>query len=119
MSRLYGASPQTVLDGAVDAHVEELAIRGFTVIPDVVPANELADIRKRLDAIYEIQKAEPGGAFTLEDVQEENQVRAPLCYDEKFVDIARNERVIDIVRRCLGNYFLIQLQIGIINAQKT
>lgn len=119
MSRLYGASPQTVLDSAVDAHVEELAIRGFTVIPDVVPPSELAELRTRLDAIYEIQKREAGGEFSLEDIQEENQVRAPLCYDEKFVEVARNERVTEIVRRCLGSYFLIQLQIGIINAPKT
>lgn len=119
MSRLYGASPQTILDGAIDAHVEELVIRGFTVIPDVVPAHELAELRKRLDMIYATQRAEPGGEFTLEDIQEENQVRAPLCYDEKFVDVARNERVIEIVQRCLGSYFLIQLQIGIINAPKT
>jgi ectoine hydroxylase-related dioxygenase (phytanoyl-CoA dioxygenase family) len=119
MSRLYGASPQTVLEGANDAHLEELAIRGFTVIPDVVPANELAELRKALDAIYEIQKREPAGEFTLEDIQEENQVRAPLCYDEKFVEVARHPRIVDIVRRVLGNYFLIQLQIGIINAPKT
>lgn len=118
-SRPYGASPQTVLDGPIDGHLEELAIRGFTVVPDVVPPNELAEIRKSLDAIYEIQKKEPGDEFTLEQIQEENQVRAPLCYDERFVEIARNPRIIDIVRRCLGNYFLIQLQIGIINAPKT
>lgn len=118
-SRLYGASPQRVLASAVDANIEELAIRGFTVIPDVVPPSELADLRKRLDTVYEIQKKEPGGAFTLEQIQEENQVRAPLCYDERFLEVARHERVIEIVRRCLGSYFLIQLQIGIINAPKT
>jgi ectoine hydroxylase-related dioxygenase (phytanoyl-CoA dioxygenase family) len=115
----YGAIPQTVVHSALEGHLEELAIQGFTVLPDVVPPSELAVLRTKLDAVYEAQRKEGEPTFTLEDIQEENQVRAPLCYDDHFVEIARHPRVLEVVRAALGNYFLVHLQIGIINAAKT
>jgi ectoine hydroxylase-related dioxygenase (phytanoyl-CoA dioxygenase family) len=118
-SSFYGAIPQTVLRSKLEGHLEELSINGFTVIEGVVPEADLAVTREKLEAAYEAQKREVTPEFTLEDVQEENQVRAPLCYDDHFVELARHDRVIEIVRAMLGNYFLIHLQIGIINAPGT
>jgi ectoine hydroxylase-related dioxygenase (phytanoyl-CoA dioxygenase family) len=116
----YGAIPQTVLASDVDRNLEELAIIGYTVIENVVPVDELAVLRTKLDRAHEAQRAEATAAgFELESIQEENQVRAPLCYDDHFLEMARHPRVIDVVRRVLGNYFLIHLQIGIINQPAT
>jgi ectoine hydroxylase-related dioxygenase (phytanoyl-CoA dioxygenase family) len=116
----YGVVPQAVLGSDVDRALEELSIVGFTVIENVVPTNELAELRTKLDRAHEAQRAETRAAgFELESIQEENQVRAPLCYDEQFLELARHPKVIDVVRRVLGNYFLIHLQIGIINVPQT
>ena len=115
----YGVTPQRVLDTPLDGKLEELSIMGFTVIENVVGAPELEVLRTKLDRTYQAQREEAEGEFSLESIQEENQVRAPLCYDEHFLEIARNDRIIDPVRRTLGNYFLIHLQIGIINVPNT
>jgi len=115
----YGSLPQTVLGSALDRSLEELALVGFTVIEDVVREPELQQLRDELDRAYATQRTEAGGEFELEDIQEENQVRAPLCYDDHFLEMARHERVIEAIRRTLGGYFLIHLQIGIINAPQT
>jgi ectoine hydroxylase-related dioxygenase (phytanoyl-CoA dioxygenase family) len=113
----YGVIPQAVLGSDVDRVVEELAITGYSMIADVVPTDELAVLRGKLDRVYQAQRAETSAAgFELADIQEDNQVRAPLCYDEHFLELAHHPRVIEVVRRVLGNYFLIHLQIGIINA---
>jgi len=115
-SNFYGALPQSVLGSDLDRCLEELSIVGYTVIENVVQEPELETLRKKLGLAYEAQKKEVAvGEFTLEDVQEENQVRAPLCYDDHFLEIARHDRAIEMVRATLGNYFLIHLQIGIIN----
>jgi ectoine hydroxylase-related dioxygenase (phytanoyl-CoA dioxygenase family) len=53
--------------------------------------------------------------FGLDEIQEENQVRAPLCYDDAFVEVARHDQILSHIRAVLGNYFLVHLQIGIIN----
>jgi ectoine hydroxylase-related dioxygenase (phytanoyl-CoA dioxygenase family) len=116
----YGVIPPAVLESDADRCLEELAIVGFTVIENVVPAAELAVIRTKLDRAYQAQRAEAREAgFELESIQEENQVRAPLCYDDHFLELARQPKVIDVIRRALGNYFLIHLQIGIINMPST
>ena len=112
-SNFYGALPQSILESDLDRCLEELSIVGFTVLENVIQEPELATLRAKLDLAYQVQQLEVGPEFTLEDVQEENQVRAPLCYDDHFLDIAKHERV--ILKRTLGNYFLIHLQIGIIN----
>jgi ectoine hydroxylase-related dioxygenase (phytanoyl-CoA dioxygenase family) len=111
----YGVLPRTVLASEVDRCVEELSILGFTIIPDVIEARQLEVLRDSLDRVYEVQRAEVASEFELEDIQEENQVRAPLCYDDQFLEVAANPSIIEVVRRILGKYFLIHLQIGILN----
>lgn len=115
----YGVTPQRVLESAQDGHLEELSIQGFSVIEDVVREPELETLRKKLDLAYAAQRNEGTGEFSLEDIQEENQVRAPLCYDDHFLEVAKNDRIIAPIRATLGNYFLIHLQIGIINVPST
>src|SRR4051812_35580993 len=114
-NEFYGVVPQRVLHSELDRNLEELSVLGYTVIENVVGPDELTELRSKLDTAYKVQQEEVSGEFTLEEIQEENQVRGPLCYDDHFIDIAKNERIIEIVRNCLGNYFLIHLQIGIIN----
>lgn len=115
-SDFYGVTPQAVLSSDADRCLEELSINGFTVIENLVQADELAVVRTKLDRAYQAQRAEATAAgFELEDIQEENQVRAPLCYDDHFLELARQPQVIELIRRIFGNYFLIHLQIGIIN----
>jgi ectoine hydroxylase-related dioxygenase (phytanoyl-CoA dioxygenase family) len=115
----YGVIPQRVLASDVDRCLEELAIRGFTVIEDVAREPELAAVRAKLDAVYQAQRAELAADLELESIQEENQARAPLCYDDHFLEIARHPAIIEVVRRVLGRYFLIHLQIGILNVPHT
>jgi len=114
-NEFYGVVPQTKIESDLDRVLEELSILGFSVIENVIPDSELAALREKLAAAYETQRKEVEPHFRLEDVQKENQVRAPLCYDDHFLEVARHPRIIEIVRRVLGNYFLIHQQIGIIN----
>lgn len=115
----YGVLPQTVLNSDLERNLEELAILGYTVIENVVEEPELDALKKKLDAAYKIQQEEVASEFQLEDIQEENQVRAPLCYDDHFIEIAKNDRIVEVLKRVIGNYFQIHLQIGIINQPDT
>lgn len=115
----YGVLPQKVITSSLDKNMEELAILGYTVIEDVIGAEELQELRDKLDAAYKVQQEEVRPDYELEDIQEENQVRGPLCYNDHFIEIAKNDRVIEVIRATLGSYFLIHLQIGIINQPST
>jgi len=118
-SDFYGVTPQTVLGSDLERALEELSIRGFTVMENVVAPSDLPELRNRLDRVYETQRSELGADFSLEEIQEENQVRAPLCYDDRFLELATLARPLEAVRTVLGRYFVIQQQIGIINQPNT
>lgn len=114
MEKSYGVNQQTKLNSLVDSHIEELQINGFSVLEDVLDEDQLTVCRNKLDDIYEIQKKQ-FGEKNLEKINEQNLVRCPLVYDEFFLNIATNNRVLEIVKIMIGDYFILHLQNGIIN----
>lgn len=110
----YGANIQINTNSLVDYCLEELTINGFSVLENVLNSVDLEKCRERIDAVYQIQKNN-FGEENLRSINEENLVRCPLAYDEFFLDIATNFKVLEVVKRILGDYFILHLQNGIIN----
>ena len=110
----YGVDIKPTASSLVDNCLEELSINGFSVLENVLDPADLQESRKRIDAVYEIQKNN-FGEENLREINEENLVRCPLVYDEFFVRIATNPKVLEVVKRILGEYFILHLQNGIIN----
>jgi ectoine hydroxylase-related dioxygenase (phytanoyl-CoA dioxygenase family) len=114
MEKSYGVNQQNQIESPVDLHIEEMQINGFTVLNSVLSKQELNDCILRLDKIYEIQKNN-FGENNLIKINENNTVRCPLVYDEFFLNLAINKRVLQIVERLIGEYYILHLQNGIIN----
>jgi ectoine hydroxylase-related dioxygenase (phytanoyl-CoA dioxygenase family) len=110
----YGVNKQTKIQSLLDLHIEELQINGFSLLENVLNFEELSDCRIKLDSIYEKQK-EQFGEEQLKKINELNLVRCPLVYDDFFLNIATNSRVLEVVEKMIGNYFILHLQNGIIN----
>lgn len=110
----YGVNKQSVNQSAIDFHLEELAINGYSLVENVLSEEELALIREKLDAIYRLQE-NTFGSDNLLKIKEKNMVRSPLVYDSFFLDIATNSKVLEIMKAILGEYFILHLQNGIIN----
>ncbi|KPD15516.1 hypothetical protein ADM96_32655 [Burkholderia sp. ST111] len=111
----YGATaPKTAAD-ALQQSVEELSTLGYTVIRGALSPAELEGWSQRIDAVYSAQEAEFGGREALAAIGEVDLCRAPLLYDGAFVDMARNEHVLAIVRHILGDWIILNLQNAIIN----
>jgi ectoine hydroxylase-related dioxygenase (phytanoyl-CoA dioxygenase family) len=113
----YGVNKQTKLQSSLDLHIEELQINGFSILENVLNPVELADCRIKLDSIYEKQK-EQFSEEKLKKINEQNLVRCPLIYDEYFLNIATNSRIIEVIEKMIGDYFILHLQNGIINMPK-
>lgn len=114
MEKSYGVNQQNKLNSVVDSHIEELQINGFSVLENILDADQLTLCRIKLDEIYEIQKKQ-FGEKNLEKINEQNLVRCPLLYDEFFLNLATNSRVLEIVKMMIGDYLILHLQNGIIN----
>jgi ectoine hydroxylase-related dioxygenase (phytanoyl-CoA dioxygenase family) len=113
--RYYGGQGPALVDDPIAYHLEALATFGYTVVDDVLPESELDEWRGRIDIVYERQEREMGGREALVAIGDQDICRAPLLYDEAFVSLARQDKVLTIVRRMLGDWFILNLQNAIIN----
>lgn len=113
----YGIQNQAEAGSALEQHLEELRLLGFTILKNVYGEKELEEIRKRLDALLEIQEKEFGRP-ELEMIHDADLVRAPFAYDDYFMGTAIHPQVLDLVKGIMGNYFVLHLQNGIINKPK-
>ena len=112
----YGVRQATALQSDVDRFREEIVINGFTVVPDLVSEAELAEARKRIDAVYAEQVNEVGGEENLRKINDARVGRCLLAYDDYFLGFATNLRVHAVVTSLLGEYFTILQQNAVINA---
>lgn len=113
--RFYGDQRPANFNDPHACHLEELSSLGYTVIDDVLQESELGDWRERIDAVYERQEMESGGREALVAIGDQDLCRAPLLYDQAFLSMARHEKVLAIVSRVLGDWFILNLQNAIIN----
>lgn len=111
----YGIKEQNVFDDEIDFHVENILNKGYSVINNLYTKEETLSYRKKLDVIYEIQKNEIGGSDNLKSINDEFIVRLPLSYNDEFLEMAKNIKVINILNKLLGDYYILMLQNGIIN----
>lgn len=110
----YGRLEQTHVDDEVARHVEEIAIRGFTIVPNLFSPEQLKDWREKIDSVYHQQEAE-FGREALIAIQELDMCRAPLLYDFEFMQLATHPTILAVVEKILGEWFILNLQNAIIN----
>ena len=111
---VYGRVRQTDAVDEVARHVEELALLGYTVVPGLYDNAELEDWRRRVDAVYARQEAD-FGRERLASIGDRDVARAPLFYDFEFARMASHPKLMEIMRRVLGEWFILNVQNAIIN----
>ena len=114
MAKHYGGFVQNKLINDFDHHLEALTIKGYTLVTDLIPQQQLAMWRSKIDTVYRIQEQDFGHQV-LNQIDELDVCRAPLLYDLDFLDIVAQSRILEIVKQILGDYFILNLQNAIIN----
>ena len=99
----------------IDLFVEEIMRNGYTILENHLPEDEVSYCRKKIDEIYECQVEEFGGEDRLMEIGEQGLARMLLAYDDYFVKLATDAIVIEIVKRMMGDYFILYQQNGNLN----
>lgn len=110
----YGVIRQNNFTTKTDYHLENLAIKGFSIEENILSENICNDLTKRLAIVYQKQEEN----FTkekLEKIQELNVARMPFFYDDAFFELFLNPLVLELAESVLGKVFTLHLQNGIIN----
>ena len=107
--KFYGRFEQAIVRDEIGRHVEEITLRGLTVVQGCFSPDELEIWRQKIDSIYEQQERE-FGRDCLAAIQELDVCRAPLLYDLDFVKLATHPKILAIVQHFLGEWFILNLQ---------
>jgi hypothetical protein len=113
--RTFGIREFNRASSEVDVRAEEIRLVGYTVLHDVLSVQELESGRKKLDRIYQTQLDEIGGWENLKTIGDPYTAMCPLAYDDFFLSLAADRRVLAVVEQLLGDYFTLMLQNGILN----
>ena len=112
--KFYGNREQVKVHGDAERCMEEIRESGYSVFEGLVPQKALEKYRSGIDAVYQAQEEELGRDY-LAEINELNLARALLVYDDLFLNLITHEKILNIVRAMLGDYFILNLQNAIIN----
>ena len=113
--KTFGIKEFTPPLSEIDQHVEEIKLVGYSLVPGAIPEAELDLARDKIDRTYQRQLEEVGGEEQLKAINDTYTARCPLAYDEYFLSIATSPKVLAIVEKFLGDYFVLMLQNAVIN----
>jgi ectoine hydroxylase-related dioxygenase (phytanoyl-CoA dioxygenase family) len=110
----YGVREQGTATTPIDAAVEAIALSGYAVVDGGYAAEEVEAFAEAFDRARRAMEERHGRA-ALEALHEQHDIRLPLLYERRFVQLATNATVLAIARRLLGEYIVLNQQNGVIN----
>jgi ectoine hydroxylase-related dioxygenase (phytanoyl-CoA dioxygenase family) len=114
MLKTNGVKEFHVNKDELDFAVEEIRTIGYTVIASDLALADLDCIRDHIDRVYAQQVEEIGGEHNLEAIGDANTARCVAIHDDIFIRLASYSKLMMIVERLLGEYFVLMSQNGII-----
>ena len=110
----FGVTEASHAADELDVHAEEVRLLGYTVIDSGLPPDHIADLRARIMPIVDRQAAEIGGHEVMRQIGDANTARAMLAYDPAFLDLVTTPRLLSLVEKVLGSYFILSQQNSIV-----
>jgi ectoine hydroxylase-related dioxygenase (phytanoyl-CoA dioxygenase family) len=111
----YGVLEQTVSPTDVDRAIESIRTLGYTVLDSGYPPDRLQELSAAFERARTNAAAKHGGFAALTAIDEHNTIRVPLAYEQVFLELASNARVLEVCRRLIADYIVLSQQNGVIN----
>jgi ectoine hydroxylase-related dioxygenase (phytanoyl-CoA dioxygenase family) len=113
--RRYGVVEQTASADDIEYASESVRHLGYAVISGNYDDRWLKDLSEAFTRAQSRSVADHGGWDALVAIDEHWTVRLPLAYEPIFIELASNPGVLEICRRLIADYFILNQQNGVIN----
>ncbi|QPF83002.1 phytanoyl-CoA dioxygenase family protein [Bradyrhizobium genosp. L] len=113
--RRYGVAEQTRSDTDVERTCETIRQLGYGIIDGGYDGAQLAALSAAFDRAQQRHGGEHGGLDALKAIDEHNTIRLPLAYETAFLELATNAGILEICRKLIADYVILNQQNGIIN----
>jgi ectoine hydroxylase-related dioxygenase (phytanoyl-CoA dioxygenase family) len=111
----YGVIEQTTSDTDVAYACESVRHLGYAVIDGGYDAEWLKTLSDAFQRALQRHALEHGGTEALKAIDEHNTIRLPLAYEPMFLELAANRKILEICRRLISGYVVLNQQNGVIN----
>lgn len=112
----YGiGAAATAAPAAFAPLLEEIAVRGYAALPDLLTGEEVERLNTVMDEIYARQCAEVGGEAALASMNDADIARCLLAYDDAYMALATHPTLTGLARAMLGDNVVLLMQNGVIN----
>lgn len=102
-------SEELGIDEKLDYHLENISIRGYTILENIISKQECELISKKLDFLLEKQLREYG-EDRLKMSNDLGSLRMPFADDDYFTKLITNKQVLQIINAILGESAILHLQ---------
>jgi ectoine hydroxylase-related dioxygenase (phytanoyl-CoA dioxygenase family) len=99
----------------LDVATEAIRLRGYATVESGYSPARLAALSAAFDRAREAMEGRHGGPAALEAIGEQHMIRLPLAYEPIFLELATHPDVLDICRRLMGSYIVLNQQNGVVN----
>ena len=113
--RRYGATEQTASATDIEYAVESIRHLGYAVVDGAYELGWLENMSAAFERARQRNFAEHGGVEALKAIDEHNTIRLPMAYEAIFLELATNKTVLDICKRLISGYVVLNQQNGLIN----
>ncbi len=118
--RHYGIKEQHSSKNAIEQAIERLRIVGYAAVESGYSADKQQAIAEAFERARKRQLEIYGGVERLKEIDEHNTIRAPLAYEDIFIELASNENILTVAEQLFGGShktgtYVLNQQNGIIN----
>jgi ectoine hydroxylase-related dioxygenase (phytanoyl-CoA dioxygenase family) len=117
--RRYGIIEQTKPTTDVDYVCESIQRLGYGVLEGGYSQGWLSTLSDAFDSVLKRYCAEHGGRKALRAIDEHNTIRLPMYYEPIFLELATNAGILEICRKLISGYSILNQQNGIINPARS
>lgn len=111
----YGVLEQTESLTWIDNAIESVRTLGYAVLDGGYDRAWLEQLSAAFERVQRDAAAKHGGLSALAAIDEHNTIRVPLAYQPLFLELATNSNVLQVCRRLIADYIVLNQQNGVIN----
>jgi ectoine hydroxylase-related dioxygenase (phytanoyl-CoA dioxygenase family) len=115
ITKRYGVIEQTASTTDVEYVCESIRHVGYGVVDGGYSSSELDALSDAFERVQQRHYDDHGGREALKRIDEHNTIRLPLSYDPMFLELATNAKILDICRKLIPGYAILNQQNGVIN----
>jgi ectoine hydroxylase-related dioxygenase (phytanoyl-CoA dioxygenase family) len=115
VAKRYGVIEQTASTTDVEYACESIRHLGYGTLDGGYSPQWLGALSEAFERVQQQHYDDHGGREALKRIDEHNTIRLPLCYDPMFLELATNVKILEICRKLIAGYAILNQQNGVIN----